>query len=556
MRIHASILFLALTGCGDGGSSPGDVPATPDTARTDVTTPPGRDTRPGDGAVPVAWGPENLLGGATLVILAHEDLVDALEPLAAWKNARGLPTRLVPLGEALLAGTGADQPARIRDWIRELRDTEGTRYVLLAGDTNLLPVRQVYQEMYNEAEDFYISDFLATDLYYGDLDGDWDGDGDGTLAELEDGLDLLPDVAVGRVPARTATEAKRWVDKVLAYERDPVADYQHKVLLLGEWAGEIGGVSFCSTTALDGVIEPVLPEHVEITKLYGPQCPMSAGAIPTSPQTQLEHMNAGQAWALNFGHGWLESLCQLGLSDMDALTTGDRPSIFLTTECNSCEFDFPTLPHVACEEYVLAGGGGVAYIGNTEFGVGAPWLMNWYRDFLERMYGNPGAALGDLMAETTRTFADPAGAQEPLSDLRWTYLVLILMGDPSLAVYTDRPAPLTVAAQSAQEALTVTVTADGAPVVGATVALHAGNRFLYVEIADEAGAATFQWADGPPAPPISLTVTAPNHLPFQETISRGAPARTSAARPPARRGDRRRRAGAGPDPGAASPGSP
>ncbi len=517
-RISIVILLLGIVGCDGGGATPADTQAPADVA-PDAAPAPGEDTTPGeDTAPPPGYGPDDLLGGATLVILAHEDLLEALEPLATWKNARGLPTRLVPLNEALTAGAGADQPARIRSWLRSMRDTAGTRYVLLAGDTNLLPVRVVNQEMYNEAEDFYIHDDLATDLYYADLDGDWDGDGDGVLAELEDGLDLLPDLAVGRVPARTATEAKRWVDKVLAYEREPAADYQHKALLLGEWAGEIGGIPFCSTTALDGVIAPLLPDHVEVTKLYDPQCPMPGGALPTSPEAQIEHMNAGQGWVMNFGHGWLESLCQIGLSDMDALTAGARPSIYLTTECNSCEFDYPTLPHVACEAYVLAEGGGVAYVGNTEFGVGAPWLMNWYRDLIMRMYALPGAALGDLMMETTRTFADPAGAQEPLSDLRWTYLVLILMGDPSLAVYTDRPTALTVAPQAGADALTVTVTAEGAPVPGATVALFAEDRFLFVEAADPDGGATFTWTHGPPPPPIAITVTAPNHLPFQSLI--------------------------------------
>jgi len=484
---------------------------------------PGEDSTPVEDTTPPGYGPDDLLGDAILVVLAHEDLLDSLKPLVAWKNARGLPTRLVPLEEALLAGTGADQPARIRSWIRTMRDTEGTRYVLLVGDTNLLPVRQVYQQMYNEAEDFYISDDLATDLYYGDLDGDWDGDGDGTLAEPEDGLDLLPDVAVGRVPARTASDVKRWADKVLAYERDPIADYQHKALLLGEWAGEIGGIPFCSTTALDGVIEPVLPDHVEITKLYDSQCPMPDGAIPTSPQTQLSHMNAGQGWALNFGHGWTESICQLGLSDMDALTSGNRPSIYLTTECNSCEFDYPTLPHVACEEYVLAKGGGVAFIGNTEFGVGAPWLMNWYRDFLVRMYANPGAALGDLMSETTRTFADPAGAQEPLSDLRWTYLVLILMGDPSLSVYTDRPAPMDALVEITEEAdettLLVQVKGLNAPCQqGAMVALHAPGAFLHAGLTDGDCTRGFTWKGAGPTTPYTITVTAPNHIPYQKTM--------------------------------------
>ena len=520
-------LGLLFSTCDSGGaSSPGDIPASMDAINADNM--PTQDAVPSDdgGVAPIPGSPttENLLGGAELVILAHEDLLNALDPLVLWKNQRGLPTLLVPLEEALLAGTGPDQPARIRSWIRHMRDTAGTRYVLLAGDTNLLPVRQVTQEMYNEAEDFHILGDLATDLYYGDLDGDWDGDGDGILAELEDGLDLLPDVAVGRLPARSPSETSRWVEKVLAYERDPATNYQHKALLMGEWAGDVGGFSLCSTAALDGVIVPLLPEHVEVTKLFDPECPMSAGALPASPAAQIAQMNAGQGWILNFGHGWLETLSSLDLDDMDALTSGDQPSIYLTTECNSCEFDYPTLPHVACEEYVLAKGGGVAYIGNTEFGVGAPWLMSWYRDFVVRMYELPGAALGDLMMETTRTFADPAEAQKPLSDLRWTYLALILMGDPSLLVFTDRPGTLNpvikILHKTAEEtALSVQTNAsDGFCVEGATVALYAPGVFLNAGVTSTDCLQMFHWKGTGPSMPYTVTVTAPNYVPYIETI--------------------------------------
>ncbi|MBU0595960.1 hypothetical protein KJ567_04670, partial [Candidatus Bipolaricaulota bacterium] len=72
--------------------------------------------------------------------------------------------------------------------------------------------------------------FFSTDLYYADLYGPagifqtWDADGDGYYGELyrdafnPEGIDYLPDVAVGRVPASTPAEVDNYVTKVIGYE--------------------------------------------------------------------------------------------------------------------------------------------------------------------------------------------------------------------------------------------------------------------------------------------------------------------------------------------------
>jgi hypothetical protein len=54
----------------------------------------------------------------------------------------------------------------------------------------------------------YEDDGIPTDLLLALLDGDWNADGDGLWGEVEDGVDLLPEVAVGRIAAGNATEAQ------------------------------------------------------------------------------------------------------------------------------------------------------------------------------------------------------------------------------------------------------------------------------------------------------------------------------------------------------------
>ena len=74
---------------------------------------------------------------------------------------------------------------------------------------------------------------IPTDLYYSSISSplydqpglhDWDQDGNGVYGEFfenedEDGVDFWANLALGRAPVGTASEAKAWVDKAIAYEK-------------------------------------------------------------------------------------------------------------------------------------------------------------------------------------------------------------------------------------------------------------------------------------------------------------------------------------------------
>ena len=72
------------------------------------------------------------------------------------------------------------------------------------------------------------------------MDGDWDLDGDLVWGEIEDDVDLYPDVYVGRITANTATKCSTVVHKVLTYEgcRELPNDYQTAMLFMAEYLDE------------------------------------------------------------------------------------------------------------------------------------------------------------------------------------------------------------------------------------------------------------------------------------------------------------------------------
>jgi hypothetical protein len=113
---------------------------------------------------------------------------------------------------------GVDPAEQIRTFIRDAYDNWGTVWVLLGGDTDVVPLRYATHHFNNPP------DQIPADYYFGCLDGNWNGDGDWYFGESGappngDGADLVPDVFVGRATVSTPASAATFVAKINNYER-------------------------------------------------------------------------------------------------------------------------------------------------------------------------------------------------------------------------------------------------------------------------------------------------------------------------------------------------
>lgn len=169
----------------------------------------------------------------SLLIIAPQKFTDSLEPLVTHKKAMGLSTRLVTLEEIYdqMFWFGRDDAEKIKYFIKTSIEEWGIQYVLLVGgrSSQLLPTWHCpvrYVMVVDDWDPDYLSDLYFADIY--DAKGNfssWDSDNDGIFGEWypgqtaqDTGMDLIPDVAVGRLPCRSEREVRTMVQKIISYE--------------------------------------------------------------------------------------------------------------------------------------------------------------------------------------------------------------------------------------------------------------------------------------------------------------------------------------------------
>jgi hypothetical protein len=168
------------------------------------------------------------------VIITSSDLVSAFEPLKNQKISKLGSAEIFTVSGITSTYSGVDTQEKIRNFIKDYYNNHGTEWVLLGGDVEIVPHRGCYGKVYSTSG-WVIDENIPCDLYYSDLDGSWNADGDSIWGEVEDNVDLLWDVAVGRAPVNTATEATNFVNKALTYEQNPPLGYLMNAELTAYW---------------------------------------------------------------------------------------------------------------------------------------------------------------------------------------------------------------------------------------------------------------------------------------------------------------------------------
>lgn len=176
---------------------------------------------------------KEVLDAYQMLIITTSALRPGFTPLKNYYDSIGINTRIATTDSIYSVMTGDGIRTRIRNYIIQEYQTNSIEYVLLGGDVSKIGARGFY--CYVVSGSGYEDDGIPADLYYSALDGNFDEDGDGIFGEaLQDSVDLLPEVAIGRFPVETADELELLVNKTIQYQKYPIISDMNKVVLLGE----------------------------------------------------------------------------------------------------------------------------------------------------------------------------------------------------------------------------------------------------------------------------------------------------------------------------------
>ncbi|MCX7703468.1 MAG: PKD domain-containing protein [Planctomycetota bacterium] len=377
------------------------------------------------------------------VVVTSKDIINAnttpkLENFLSFKRSKGLTATAVAIEDIYTVYSGIDNAEKLRNFIIDAYNNWETDYILLGGDTNIIPCRKLWGESLRD-------DHIPSDLYFECLEGPYNYNGNNRWGEKNDGtngkeIDIFADVYVGRASAENATEFSNFVYKTIAYETQHQSDsHLRTALMLGEYLGFQGDAEY-ATAAM---------EEIRLgcgsTKGFK-SC--STGKVDTMYESDnetwyksdlLNKINANTYSIINhMGHGQHDSAMKLKNSD-DALLKNTKFFFVNSQACFPGAFDsdclaehLTTSTQNGCFAVVMNSREGILDRNGTN---GPSQLFQRY--FWHALFGKKISQLGAMLADMRYE-----RRWSLVGCNRWVYFEITLFGDPELKLrYTEPPTP-------------------------------------------------------------------------------------------------------------------
>jgi len=371
--------------------------------------------------------PEDLWGfraaggatGANYLIITHPAFADALGPLIDLRRSQGLTVAVVNvLGIYDAYGDGRPDPEAIRRFIADAYANWNPRpvYVLLVGDGSFDP-----KQYRSESPPTYIPPYL---LEVGPAGGETAAD---NRYACVDGDDNLPDLLLGRLPVRSADQARAIVQKIVDYETRPLpGGWNASVLLVADDPDAAGDFPAISDSAAAYVTAPFTTTRRYCAGSNSSQsdCPDTEGAAIHS--AILNDWNRGTLLVQYTGHSsWQQWAVErfFHLDDLPALHNSRRLPVLVEATCFTGAFHRPE-PTLDEELVTRPDAGAVAAWGPTGLGA-SPGHQRLAAGFFRAVFSDTVGTVGEAtLAGKLNLVGAPVG-----SDLLDTF---VLLGDPAL----------------------------------------------------------------------------------------------------------------------------
>lgn len=339
---------------------------------------------------------------ADLLIIAHKTLLASAAPLVTLRQSQGLAVAVVDVEDVYDEfDYGVHGPKALKNFLARTAASWATkpRYTILLGDAShdprnyegvgdldLVPTKLVDATFSSTSSDDWLSDFN------------------------EDGL---AEIAMGRLPARTAAEANLMISKIVSFAP---ANVPQTALLV---ADDPTGYYFDFEQA-NNEVQGFLPAGLVAQKVYRRNYP---GGDSQARTDIVAKFNAGQTLVNYSGHGNVDTWTGGSIFNTNSaanLTNGNKLPFVVVMDCLNGYFQDPRLVGIAEALMKAPAGGSVATFASSGLTVpdGQHAMSNQLYTLL---FGAQPIALGDAIRMSKAATTD--------IDVRHTW---IFFGDPSM----------------------------------------------------------------------------------------------------------------------------
>lgn len=343
------------------------------------------------------------------IIVVYDDWFAEVEPLVSHRRAQGWRVLTVRMGEVYDAFSwGRPTPHALRDFLAYAYRSWQTppAHVLLIGDANL-----DYADRFGTGRPNFVPTFIFDAADVGETASDaW-------FVQLEND-DPIPEMAIGRLPAISADDARAMIARILSYETAGGDLWQSRALFVAD------GISTHQAIAESWLAQ--LPPNYLTQRIFAAAYP------PGDPTADLvAAINSGVALVTYIGHGNVDrwGVWSGGrLFDVAAigrLANAPRLPFVATADCLNGFFVHPYTDATIAEALLHKPDGGAAAVwSSSSLGTAADQSL-LFAALLRELTTNPPPTLGRAIVAATAAAARAGVSPELLS----TY---ILFGDPAM----------------------------------------------------------------------------------------------------------------------------
>ena len=373
------------------------------------------------------------------IIVTNKLLLSEAERLAAFhRQKNNLKVVVITIDKVFNEfSSGSQDPVAIRDLVKMYFDKAGSnianrpKYLLLFGDasfdhknrisnnTNLVPAYQ------NTISLDPLSTYTSDD-FFGFLDDHED---------INSGLVTnLLDIGIGRIPAKNLTEAKNYVDKLMAYyAKESFGAWRNIISFIAD--DEDNNLHLQDAEIITGTVSanPVF----NIQKIYLDAFPQQSGSAgsryPGVNETINNRIESGTLIFNFIGHGGAARLAEEVILDQPMINSWNnttRLPLFVTATCDFAPYDNPFIHSIGENILLRPKTGGIAMMTTTRlvFSFSNRIMNNNYMQFATQPDANGKyRSLGEaIMAAKNYTYQTSG---DVINNRKFT-----LLGDPALTI--------------------------------------------------------------------------------------------------------------------------